>query len=87
MYEHIDDERSYVITYEVGDNSGEFSERFNMAQYNTVVTDDEITITLSSFTMKIFTLDGDNAAFYQELLPLEDFDVRIQFFPQRHTSC
>lgn len=71
----------YGPPYVVGDDSGEFSDKLEIRPYNTVVTDDGITIIFSTTTVFILTLDGNNVALYQELLmPYYDFDVSIRIF-------
>lgn len=65
-------------SYQIGDNSGEFSREFEIKRYNTVVTEDRITVQYFSWAIWIFTSDGNNIAFYQDLFSLEDFDVSIR---------
>lgn len=79
MYEIIEDKRSHTKSYVVGDESG-VSKKFIIFQYSTVVTGERITTEFFSLIVHIFTLDGENAAFYQEFFPLGNFDVSIRVF-------
>lgn len=78
LYEIDNDKSMFKPFYVVEDRSGKLSKHFDMAPYNTVVTDDRITVTYLWMTVSIFALDGNIASFYQKLLSLEDFDVSIR---------
>lgn len=75
LYEINDDENLFGPSYEIEDGSGELSERFDMGQHNTIVTDDKLAVRFINTIVFIFPLDGNNVAFYQDLMPLQDFDV------------
>lgn len=78
MFEIVSENSSYVRSFDVEDESAESSQPFVIDPYNTIVTEDRITIQYFFLTIFIFAMNGNNAAFYQELFPLEDFDVSIR---------
>lgn len=78
MYRIIGEERKKLNYYVVEDKSDQECRKFAIAQYDTVVTEDRITVRGFGQTITLVLDAGDKTfAFYQELFPLGDDFVSI----------
>lgn len=76
LYKTSNDGGDSLKYYMVGDESNRYSKEFPIAQYNTVVTKETLTIRWLDAAI-ILTLNENTFAFYQKLFPLGNFPVSI----------